>query len=141
MGLQTSGILDVFTASEIDQLATERSNGATSTSSTGTRRYDMAAFEVALAIGAGNQPTTDADSLTTVSPITSAMQSAFAGQLTDPSISMIRVFLLLAFYMVSTGQKCAASMYMAISGRAALHLGLHQLGLQLHVSDPELDKG
>jgi hypothetical protein len=43
----------------------------------------------------------------------------------DPSLEMIRAYLLLAFYMLGECQSNTAYMYLSVAARAAITLGLH----------------
>lgn len=45
--------------------------------------------------------------------------------LRDPSINMIRTFLLMAFYMLGACHRNAAYMYLGVASKAAAALGLH----------------
>jgi hypothetical protein len=44
--------------------------------------------------------------------------------LAKPTLSMVRLFLLLAFYMLGTNHRSAAAMYLGIATKAAVVLGL-----------------
>ncbi|KAJ5371496.1 uncharacterized protein N7496_007588 [Penicillium cataractarum] len=50
---------------------------------------------------------------------------AFASMLEDPSLDIVRVFLLLSFYMFGACRRNAAFMYLGVASRAAVALGLH----------------
>ncbi|KAK5102135.1 hypothetical protein LTR70_006635 [Exophiala xenobiotica] len=50
---------------------------------------------------------------------------AFGDMLINPSISMIKVFLLMSFYMLGACRRNAAFMYLGVSAKAACALGLH----------------
>lgn len=50
---------------------------------------------------------------------------AFANMLEDPSLDLVRVFLLLSFYMFGACRRNAAFMYLGVAARAAVALGLH----------------
>jgi hypothetical protein len=50
---------------------------------------------------------------------------AFANMLEDPSLDLVRVFLLLSFYMFGACRRNAAFMYLGVASRAAVALGLH----------------
>ncbi|KAJ6029717.1 hypothetical protein N7499_000864 [Penicillium canescens] len=49
----------------------------------------------------------------------------FANFLEDPSMDLIRVFLLLSFYMLGACRRNAAFMYLGVASRAAVALGFH----------------
>lgn len=50
---------------------------------------------------------------------------AFSNMLEDPSLDLVRVFLLLSFYMFGACRRNAAFMYLGVAARAAVALGLH----------------
>ncbi|KAK1515585.1 uncharacterized protein CCOS01_12783 [Colletotrichum costaricense] len=54
-----------------------------------------------------------------------AQRQAFSGLLEDPDLDMVRLFLLMAFYMLGNCRRNTAYMYISIAVRAALALGLH----------------
>ncbi|OQD87586.1 hypothetical protein PENANT_c005G09265 [Penicillium antarcticum] len=49
----------------------------------------------------------------------------FANFLEDPSMDLIRVFLLMSFYMLGACRRNAAFMYLGVASRAAVALGFH----------------
>lgn len=52
-------------------------------------------------------------------------QRAFVGMLENPSIDLVRLFLLMSFYMLGACRRNAAFMYLGVASRAAVALGLH----------------
>ncbi|KAL2827521.1 hypothetical protein BDW59DRAFT_143913 [Aspergillus cavernicola] len=54
-----------------------------------------------------------------------ARQSAFAGMLENPSVDLVRLFLLMSFYMLGACRRNAAFMYVGVAARAAAALALH----------------
>ncbi|KXH52876.1 hypothetical protein CSAL01_09801 [Colletotrichum salicis] len=54
-----------------------------------------------------------------------AQRQAFSGLLEDPDLDMVRLFLLMAFYMLGNCRRNTAYMYISIAVRAAIALGLH----------------
>lgn len=54
-----------------------------------------------------------------------AQQCAFAGMLENPSLDLIRLFILMSFYMLGACRRNAAFMYLGVASRAAAALGLH----------------
>lgn len=54
-----------------------------------------------------------------------AQKMAFVDMLQNPSLSMIRIFLLMAFYMLGACRRNTAFMYIGIASKAATILGLH----------------
>lgn len=54
-----------------------------------------------------------------------AQTQAFSRMLEDPDINMVRMFLLMAFYMCGKCRRNTAFMYLGIAARAAVSIGLH----------------
>ncbi|KAH8422360.1 Zn(II)2Cys6 transcription factor [Aspergillus melleus] len=52
-------------------------------------------------------------------------RSAFDNMIENPSLELVRVFLLMSFYMLGACRRNAAFMYIGIAARAAAALGLH----------------
>jgi hypothetical protein len=50
---------------------------------------------------------------------------AFANMLEDPSVDLVRVFLLMSFYMLGACRRNTAFMYLGVASRAAVALGFH----------------
>lgn len=59
--------------------------------------------------------------------------------LNDPSIDMVRLFLLMAFYMLGACRRNAAFMYLGVASKAATALGLHMTGLHKNMPKGEYD--
>lgn len=53
-------------------------------------------------------------------------QIAFESLLCDPSVDMIRHFVLMSFYMLGACRRNTAYMYLGVAWRAACTLGLHR---------------
>lgn len=51
----------------------------------------------------------------------------FANFLEDPSMDLVRVFLLMSFYMLGACRRNAAFMYLGVASRAAVALGFHEV--------------
>lgn len=62
---------------------------------------------------------------------------AFEGMLKDPSITMVRIFLLMTFYMLGACHRNAAYMYLGVASKAAAALGLHVAKQYEGLSDDE----
>ncbi|PLN74536.1 fungal-specific transcription factor domain-domain-containing protein [Aspergillus taichungensis] len=54
-----------------------------------------------------------------------AQTRAFTGMLENPSLEIVRLFLLMSFYMLGACRRNAAFMYLGVAVRAAVALGLH----------------
>ncbi|KAJ5919375.1 hypothetical protein N7466_010318 [Penicillium verhagenii] len=58
--------------------------------------------------------------------ITRGQRRTFANFLEDPSMDLVRVFLLMSFYMFGACRRNAAFMYLGVAARSAVALGLHE---------------
>ncbi|KAH7035967.1 FMN-dependent dehydrogenase-domain-containing protein [Microdochium trichocladiopsis] len=127
----TSGLLDLFAADEIDVLIEQRvrpqSLGSSSPPVTtpSVNRLDIAALDIALAIGAQYSAAAKADTRIENNLFFSARRTAFEGMLKRTSLGTVRLFLLMAFYMLGACQRSTAAMDLAIATKAAVMLGLH----------------
>jgi hypothetical protein len=54
-----------------------------------------------------------------------ARKMAFEGMLEDPTVNLVRTFLLLAFYMLGACRRNSAFMYIGVASKSADILGLH----------------
>ncbi|ETS78727.1 hypothetical protein PFICI_08580 [Pestalotiopsis fici W106-1] len=132
----TQGLFDLFSDEEMDRLLTTRS--ASSRHESGVDE-DLAALDVALAIGAQTHPDYQSNPQIATSFMLRAKQVAFEGMLANPSTKLVRLFLLLAFFMLGASHRNAASMYMGIAARAAIIGGLHQEKSYQWLSESEGD--
>ncbi|KAL3249933.1 hypothetical protein ABHI18_011415 [Aspergillus niger] len=120
----TSGILDLFTAHEVETLLAAHISSRQSASIAAVRREDVAAIGVALAIGAQVRGS-DGDSEIANGYFRRARQAAFNDMLMGQNIGTVRLFLLMAFYMLGACHRNAASMFLGVAARAAIILELH----------------
>jgi hypothetical protein len=133
--MQSNGLLDLYTWEEIcHMLHTESQNTARDASPTSHHLRDLecAALYVMVAIGAQCYgPTKDA--LVCAAELFSfARKLAFAQMLDSPSLDLVRVFLLMAFYMFGACRRNSAFMYLGIASKSADILGLHMSTQQKH---------
>lgn len=56
---------------------------------------------------------------------TRGQRRTFSNLLEDPSMDLVRAFLLLSFYMFGACRRNAAFMYLGVAARSAVALGLH----------------
>ncbi|RAH81203.1 putative C6 transcription factor [Aspergillus japonicus CBS 114.51] len=68
-----------------------------------------------------------------------AQRSAFAGMLENPSLDLVRLFLLMSYYMLGACRRNAAFMYLGVAVRAAVALGLQLTDLGETVPTKEQD--
>ncbi|UDD63985.1 hypothetical protein AFCA_011239 [Aspergillus flavus] len=120
----TSGILDLFTEHEVETLIATRTPISQDTSSLFVGREDAAAMDVALAIGAQVEGSPE-DTHFANSYFHRARQVAFADMLMVQNVETVRLFLLMAFYMLGACHRNAASMFLGVAARAAIILELH----------------
>ncbi|KAF2638507.1 hypothetical protein P280DRAFT_455537 [Massarina eburnea CBS 473.64] len=123
----TSGILDLYDRDEIIGCFQEHRSEALAQGNTTptTTRTDFAVACLALAIGSQCQSSTTNRTDPTIY-FAQAQHIAFEGFLFDPSINIVRIFLLMAFYMLGACHRNAACMYLGVAAKAATTLGLHQ---------------
>lgn len=95
---------------------------------------ETAALYLMVAIGAQcHGPTKDA--ATWAAELFSfARKLAFAHMLEIPSLDLVRVFLLMAFYMFGACRRNSAFMYLGIASKSADILGLHISAPQKHTA-------
>ena len=115
---QTSGVLDFGTNVEVfaavDKIDTA-SNG-----------LGTATGHLILAIGAQCRGSTPSDLKYAAAFLSRGQDLAFQDMLRDPSLDMVRDFLLMAFYMLGACHRNAAFMYLGVAAKAASALGLHR---------------
>jgi hypothetical protein len=104
-----------------------------------SRRHDLAALYLVIAIGGQCQASAPSDRQESAAYFMKGQQIAFEGMLCEPSINMIRLFLLMAFYMLGACRRNAAYMYLGVTWRAACTLGLHRKEQCKNCSEEETD--
>ncbi|KAL2824861.1 hypothetical protein BDW59DRAFT_172595 [Aspergillus cavernicola] len=119
----TIGILDLFTADEIDILIAQRSPEKDAIYPP-PNCNDMAALDLALAIGAQARGSGDDLKLSTAY-LHRARNIAFDDLLMSQSLNKVRLFVLLSFYMLGACNRNAASMFLGVAAKATVILGLH----------------
>ena len=68
-----------------------------------------------------------------------ARKMAFEGTLEDPSVDLVKNFLLMAFYMLGACRRNSAFMYIGVASRSAEILGLQSPANYAHMNDPDVD--
>lgn len=122
---QTGAILDLFSRDEINRLLVESEQAQAGISGWPNNRDDIAALYVAIAIGGQCRGSSPADLNLATKYFAEAQKSAFEGMLRDPSLKMVRLFLLMSFYMLGACHRNAAFMYLGVASKAGEALGLH----------------
>ncbi|KAE8332840.1 FMN-dependent dehydrogenase-domain-containing protein [Aspergillus sergii] len=135
----TSGILDLFTAHEVDQLLSE---GPISCQNllhqpSAVSGDTKAIFDLVFAIGAQIRGNGN-DSKIATSYFLRARAAAFKGMLMSQTLDTVRVFTLLAFYTLGACNRNAASMFLGIAAKAAVILNLNATGNDDKLSEEEV---
>ncbi|KAF1736960.1 putative transcriptional regulatory protein [Beauveria bassiana] len=116
----TGGFLDLFSREELKQLSLVPSPELSE------YRYRHIGAVASAAIAIGSQCKSSLESQqTSQAYFRHAQRKAFSGMLEDPNIDIVRVFLLMAYYMLGSCRRNSAFMYLGIASRAAVSLGLH----------------
>jgi hypothetical protein len=105
-----------------------------------TDRDDLASYYLIIAIGAQCQATDDREGQIATRYFTRARQLAFESMLQDPTITLVRTFLLAAFYMLGASRRNSAFMYIGVASKAASILGLHEPSEYKHLSAEEVQR-
>ncbi|CAG8038773.1 unnamed protein product [Penicillium olsonii] len=108
-----------------------KDNILTSSSSSGDPKSDRektrtAIVDLMVAIGAQTQANNPETLQAERFYAARGQQRAFANFLEDPSMDVVRIFILLSFYMLGACRRNAAFMYLGVASRAAVALGLHE---------------
>lgn len=136
----SSAILDLYTKDEVFEFLAD--TGLSPTISHSSDRYlrdDHAALCLMLAIGAQCRGTRAGDAEFAKRYFARGQQIAFEGMLCNPSLNMIRLFLLMAFYMLGACHRNAAFIYLGIASKSASALGLHVKEVYRHMNKDERD--
>lgn len=114
--IATSGLIHVISHSEALEILGE------TTPSSETR---AALSDVMIAIGAQSCKTNPTATQAERFFFARGQRKAFTSMLENPSLELVRLFLLMSFYMLGACRRNAAFMYLGIASRAAAALGLH----------------
>ncbi|KAH7362804.1 hypothetical protein B0T11DRAFT_281440 [Plectosphaerella cucumerina] len=129
----TSGTLHLFSATEIESLLAGVANN-----SSDCHVEDLAAMDAALAIGAQARSGGRYDWELATTYFNRARKVGFEDMLANPSLSIVRLFVLLAFFSLGACRQNAASIYLGIASKSAVVLGLHQ---PMSWKEPEKNAG
>ncbi|KAJ9663215.1 hypothetical protein H2198_000976 [Neophaeococcomyces mojaviensis] len=111
----TSGILNLFT---LDELESHANDYATVNNDYHPERL----LAIAIGLQCRDKPW---DLSHATRCFSEAQRQAFDDMLCNPSISMVKTFLLMSFYMLGACRRNAAFMYLGVAAKAACALGLH----------------
>jgi hypothetical protein len=135
--LQSNGLLDLYTWDEVRHLLHAESR----TTTQGTpptppslTLLDSASLYLMVAIGAQCYGPTKEAVVWAAELFSYARKLAFAQMLENPSLDLVRVFLLMAFYMFGACRRNSAFMYLGCASRAADILGLHESAQHKHTN-------
>lgn len=117
---QSSGLLDVYDRAEV-----ERGLNDITLARPLEDNLQTAAIHLIIAIGAQSRATSAGDNNIAIAGFNYGRRIAFQRYLEDPGIDLIRVFLLLAFYLVGASRRHAAVMHIGVAATASMMLGLH----------------
>ncbi|KAH6637944.1 hypothetical protein C7974DRAFT_390570 [Boeremia exigua] len=123
----SNGLLDLYTWEEVCNLLQmePRASVHEPTSPPYPRTLEQASLYLMVSIGAQCYgPTKDAV-VWAAELFSFARKLAFAQMLENPSLDLVRVFLLMAFYMFGACRRNSAFMYLGCASKAADILGLH----------------
>lgn len=113
--IATSGFIYVIDRSEAKQILGETQAGDTKS----------ALGDVMIAIGAQARRSDPTAVQAERFFFDRGQRKAFASMLENPSLELVRLFLLMAFYMLGACRRNAGFMYLGVAARAAAALGLH----------------
>lgn len=97
----------------------------------------LASLYLMIAIGAQCRGASEGDLSCAARYFSHARKMAFEGMLEDPTVNLVRAFLLMAFYMLGACRRNSAFMYMGVASKSADILGLHATAKQSHLEDAE----
>lgn len=86
---------------------------------------ELAIVYLAVAIGSQCQRPNSADQACATQYFDQGQRYAFEGMLQDPSLDMIQMFLMMAYYQLGACHRNSAFMYIGVASRAAFAIGLH----------------
>ncbi|KAF4121919.1 GAL4 [Geosmithia morbida] len=123
----TGGLIDVFLPGELEALL--ESPDCLSCS-------NLALVDLVVAIGLQCEPSPDTHDRE-LAYFREAQSQAFSGMLEDPDIDMVRLFLIMSFYLLGECRRNTAFLYLGISARAAVALGLHCRETYTNICSPK----
>ncbi|KEY64159.1 hypothetical protein S7711_03452 [Stachybotrys chartarum IBT 7711] len=123
----TGGIIDPFAPLELDNLLAMPSTATP---------QQLSLANLVLAIGLqcdSSRESRDRE----MSYFRQAQSQAFTGMLEDPDVDMVRVFMIMSFYLLGECRRNTAFMYLGNAARAAVSLGLHSRETYTDMQDPQ----
>lgn len=117
---QTSGVLDIYDRAEVDQYLAQDALGKYSSDS-----FQRAAISLIFSIGAQSRMSSTTDADIAAAGFNHGRRVAFRENLENPTVDLIRLFLLMSFYMIGACRRHTAVMHIGVACTAAIMLGLH----------------
>lgn len=105
-------------------------------SPTNVSRQNRAMMDLVVAIGLQCEPSTDTHDRE-MAYFRESQSQAFSGMLEDPDIDMVRMFVIMSFYLLGECRRNTAFLYLGIAARAAVALGLHSQDTYTDMNDPK----
>lgn len=139
--VQSSGFLDLYTQDELAELIT-LSNRESANSQPTTRPVDrtaLASLYLIIAIGSQVRGSSSNDLVHASKYFGQGRKLAFEKMLEDPTINLVKAFVLMAFYMFGACRRNSAFMYLGVAAKSADILGLHAAAQHKRMSKPERD--
>ncbi|KAJ8069971.1 hypothetical protein OCU04_000377 [Sclerotinia nivalis] len=133
----SNGILHLFSRDDTSRLLNIKLNATNSSSSSRSEREDLACLFLMIAIGAQSRGKDFFEIQLAKKYFAQAQQMAFLDMLENPSLSMVKMFLLMAMYMLGACRRNTAFMYIGIASKSATILGLHVSYQHSRVSSEE----
>ncbi|KAF2764550.1 hypothetical protein EJ03DRAFT_241901, partial [Teratosphaeria nubilosa] len=131
----TIGFLDLHSPEELSTIA--KDVGHASMQSPKALKDHSAVFYAMLAIGAQARNDSLGDAIYARHYFKFAQARAFEDMLCDPSLSMVKLFLMMAFYMFGACHRNAGFMYLGVASKAAIALGLQKTERSLNLAAEE----
>ncbi|KAF2451786.1 hypothetical protein P171DRAFT_493328 [Karstenula rhodostoma CBS 690.94] len=131
----SSGLLDLYSWEDVFRLLGSRdpiSPSAIPPASQRLSNLEAACMYLMIAIGAQCRQSVD-DATWAARLFSYARKLAFEGMLANPSLDLVRAFLLMAFYMFGACRRNSAFMYLGVASKAADILGLHSSAQYKHL--------
>lgn len=126
--MQTQGLIDILEPSALDGLLSNETHSA--------NPQKQALLNLVIAIGAQGDPSSS-DRDIGLAYFRQTQLHAFTCMLEDPSLDMVRTFLLMAYYLLGDCRRNTAFMYLGIATRAAVALGFHSRDSYADMANPQ----
>ncbi|KAF3760702.1 hypothetical protein M406DRAFT_63880 [Cryphonectria parasitica EP155] len=136
----SSGFLDLYTQDELAglvKLSVREANTETSRPKGLVDRAALASLYIIIAIGCQVRGNSRDELVRASIYFAAGRQMAFEKMLENPTVNLVRAFILLAFYMCGACRRNSAFMYLGVASKSADILGLHAATQHKHMSKEE----